>query len=77
MNNLAVYFRYAASGLPAVETHTLSLQPPERWPCWTDIEQGEWVLSQILVAIDKANRGVRPPRLEFGYDLDVEKDLPC
>jgi hypothetical protein len=75
--NLAVHYSCIASTSGETTTHAFNLGLPEAWQRWSDFEQGRWVLDQILVHIDLANRGVRPAWLEFGYEIEDGASLPC
>jgi hypothetical protein len=75
--SLVVRYSHPSGTPPEPEAHTLVLDLPEAWHCWTDHQQGQWVLWQILDTIDHANRGERPPWLDFGYELDEGVSLPC
>jgi hypothetical protein len=73
--NLAVRYSCLSGTPPEPAAHTLNLDLPEAWHSWTDRQQGQWVLWQVLDTIDHANRGARPSWIEFGYELEVS--LPC
>jgi hypothetical protein len=75
--NLAVHYSCIAGTSGETETHAFNLDLPEAWQCWSDFQQGRWVLDQVLIHIDTTSRDGRPAWLEFGYELNEGVSLPC